>query len=1196
MNHSSLDLPSVRGIPSASIGVATGRYLVVDGEICYRISNVHTMAPFFVSLVSSSDHWAFIASTGAISLGRRNTSNALFPYYSADKLIDMGAASGPRTLIKIIRSEQGSHFWVPFTETLERSPHQRNLYKNISGSKIYFEEVHAELGLSFRYCWETSDRFGFVRTATLQNLTDQPQRVEVVDGLQNILPYGIDETFQLRFSNLVDAYKKSELLPEQGLGIYYLSSIPTDLAEPSEGLRATVVWNFGFKLPKILLSQRQLKDFCQGSMLENELDVRGQRGCYFVNATFDLDPLQDRQWGLVADLAYDQTDVVELLPVLADEQRESVVRHDILRGEAELNQMIAGSDGIQLGENRLRTHRHRSNVTFNLLRGGTPQNGYQIDLADLRDHVGRCNRTVFERNRQFFQDLPFPTASREWVCQQAQLAGDIDLQRICLEYLPLRLSRRHGDPTRPWNAFTIELKNEDGSPRIYYEGNWRDIFQNWEALGCSYPGLLTGMVLRFLNASTADGYNPYRLNKEGFDWEQPDPADPWANIGYWGDHQIAYLDKLLEWSYRFVPDQLLQLLNQPLGVYARVPYRIGSYQRILENPDKTIDYDFDAANEIQQRVADIGWDGRLLTNAAGKVHQVSLMEKLLLPSLVKISNFIPQAGIWLNTQRPEWNDANNALVGKGASLVTVCYLRRHLQLFYKLVQLNQQDRFSVSQEVVTLFQQVAAVLHHYLPTSATVNSPKQRRQFVDQLQTIGSQYRQQLYQQGLTGYGWINRQQLLDFAEDCLQHLDHTIDANERPDGLYHSYNLLRFSSHPSSTDFVESSHGLAADQADLPPAASTTETTEGVPVGELAIESMYEMLEGQVAVLNSRRLTPERVASLLVALRNSKLYRDDIGSYLLYPDRELPRFCEKNCLSPDQVDGQPLIQTLVRENIQQIIRQDIQGNYHFNGSLRNADDLAVALDRVAERYPQLTRLMEQETGQLQELFRKTFQHQYFTGRSGTFFAYEGLGSVYWHMVSKLLLAVGDCYVEGRTAQANPEILQDLRESYRDIREGLGLASLPARYGAFPFDPYSHTPKHAGAQQPGMTGQTKEDMLSRSLELGVQVQQGIVSFQPWLFETSELLSKPASYQSFDVLGNPIEIEIDKGRFVFAFCQVPIIYHADQENLEPRLQIYFRGEENPIERIGNSLTREESQSIFSRQGQIERIEFFFPPSP
>ena len=34
-----------------------------------------------------------------------------------------------------------------------------------------------------------------------------------------------------------------------------------------------------------------------------------------------------------------------------------------------------------------------------------------------------------------------------------------------------------------------------------YQGNWRDIFQNWEALAYSYPQFIDGMIYRFLNAS-----------------------------------------------------------------------------------------------------------------------------------------------------------------------------------------------------------------------------------------------------------------------------------------------------------------------------------------------------------------------------------------------------------------------------------------------------------------------------------------------------------------------------------------------------------------------------------------------------------------------------------------------------------------------------------------------------------------------
>ncbi len=89
--------------------------------------------------------------------------------------------------------------------------------------------------------------------------------------------------------------------------------------------------------------------------------------------------------------------------------------------------------------------------------------------------------------------------------------------------MPLTFSRRHGDPSRPWNQFSIEIKNEDGTPKSDFQGNWRDIFQNWEALSISYPGYIENIISKFVNASTPDGYNPYRTMRNGIDWEAPDP-------------------------------------------------------------------------------------------------------------------------------------------------------------------------------------------------------------------------------------------------------------------------------------------------------------------------------------------------------------------------------------------------------------------------------------------------------------------------------------------------------------------------------------------------------------------------------------------------------------------------------------------------------------------------------------------------
>ncbi len=176
-------------------------------------------------------------------------------------------------------------------------------------------------------------------------------------------------------------------------------------------------------------------------------------------------------------------------------------------------------------------------------------------------------------------------------------------------YLPLSFSRRHGDPSRPWNRFAIELKKEDGSLKLGYEGNWRDIFQNWEALAWSYPEYVESMICTFVNATTADGYNPYRITREGIDWETPEPGNPWANIGYWSDHQIVYLQKLMEISTKIHPGRLQTFLTQPVFSHANVPYRIKHYAELLRDPFNTIEFDWDLEREDQgsRKTTRLGW-------------------------------------------------------------------------------------------------------------------------------------------------------------------------------------------------------------------------------------------------------------------------------------------------------------------------------------------------------------------------------------------------------------------------------------------------------------------------------------------------------------------------------------------------------------------------------------------------------------
>ncbi len=96
----------------------------------------------------------------------------------------------------------------------------------------------------------------------------------------------------------------------------------------------------------------------------------------------------------------------------------------------------------------------------------------------------------------------------------------------------------------------------------------------------------------------------------------------------------------------------------------------------------------------------------------GQVLHVTLAEKLLTLLLAKLANLVPEGGIWMNTQRPEWNDANNALVGKGLSVVTAAYLRRYIVFCRRLLR-QGGPAFRLSSEVTELLAAVHSVLEEY---------------------------------------------------------------------------------------------------------------------------------------------------------------------------------------------------------------------------------------------------------------------------------------------------------------------------------------------------------------------------------------------------------------------------------------------------------------------------------------------------
>jgi hypothetical protein len=202
-------------------------------------------------------------------------------------------------------------------------------------------------------------------------------------------------------------------------------------------------------------------------------------------------------------------------------------------------------------------------------------------------------------------------------------------------------------------------------------------------------------------------------------------------------------------------------------------------------------------------------------------------------------------------------------------------------------------------------------------------------------------------------------------------------------------------------------------------------------------------------------------------------------------------------------------------------------------------------------------------------------------------FGFEGLGSVYWHMVSKLLLAVQENFFVALTQGTDEATCHRLGVHYYRVRKGIGFNKTPEEYGAFPTDPYSHTPKHAGAKQPGMTGQVKEEILTRFGELGVRVSEGAVRFEPGLLRAREFVTQPQAFRFLDIDGQWQELSVPTSGLAFTWCQVPFIYRLD-DSTDPAVTVDLDdGSQQTQEEL--ALPGDLSTELFMRSGRIRRIE-------
>jgi hypothetical protein len=466
------------------------------------------------------------------------------------------------------------------------------------------------------------------------------------------------------------------------------------------------------------------------------------------------------------------------------------------------------------------------------------------------------------------------------------------------------------------------------------------------------------------------------------------------------------------------------------------------------------------------------------------------------------------------------------------------------------------DAVQMSIEVSDWLAAITGVLRGNLGLVGVGADDRQRKSVMDELGWAFFEYRSRVYASGFSGVTSVDLGRIAELCDIAIDHVDDTIRRNRRSDGLYQSYNLIQF----------------AVDGSDA------------------RIEHLYEMLEGQVNVLSAGVLSAEECADVLDALFESAMYRPDQRSFMLYPARALPSFLEKNIIPDGEVASNPLLDALAQADDGSIVVVDADGRYRFNADLTNQADLAATLDRLAaeDRWREL--VLTHQAAVL-DVFEQVFRHHAFTGRSGSMYGYEGIGSIYWHMVAKLLVAVQEAVLEARDQGAAPETVRRLIDGYWRVRAGLGFNKTAGEYGAFPTDPYSHTPGHAGAQQPGMTGQVKEELLTRPLELGIRVEDGEIVFDPVLLRPVEFLDRREEWQVLDGDGMRT-IELPAQSLGATLCEVPLIVSVTEG--EPAVEV-VRSDGTAERTSGLHVDRATSATVFNRSAEVRQVLAFVPES-
>ncbi len=654
--------------------------------------------------------WAFYVNRaqGISGFGVRDKNQPMMPFTPANKAYESVASSGFRTFIK----HQGI-VYEPFAVTTP-FPHELS----VNQSSFSISETNTAIGLTTKvlyYGLPQESLSGLVRTTTFTNTSSSMLTLEILDGIAEFLPVGIQNDVFKSLSNIMSSWISVERLEHQ-LGFYKLRSSTNDSSEVkqmNEGHFYLAVHQ-GKRITPIV-----------DPALVFDYDTSKQVPVYFQNHDASFIQAQPQVTTNTIPTAF--------IPLTINLQP----------GESTSIYAVAG---------------------------------YVREFSELQRHLESLSREAYWQSKEQEASDVITALTKEIKTSSARPLFDAYVEQAYLDNIlrggyPIQLgentyhlySRRHGDLERDYNFFTI-------APEYYSQGNgnFRDVCQNRRLDVAFHPEVKRANIYQFLDLIQLDGYNPLSINGATFLCNNVDLIDdvlrkynvdsslivdyittpftpgqvmyqlqsfPFisgdelmevfevimsnatlqANAqfgeGYWTDHFTYVLD-LIENYVGIYPDELDDFLYQDNNYrYFESPVTVRPlHEKITTNSEGNVRQYHGLRHPDEEKIEQLhlNQNGTNWVTYQGSNYQTNLYAKLLTLVLTKhslLDRF--DYGIEMEADKPGWNDAMNGLPGLvGSGVSETIELLRIIEF---MIQHHSSKSFEVVSETYTLLQQLKSL-------------------------------------------------------------------------------------------------------------------------------------------------------------------------------------------------------------------------------------------------------------------------------------------------------------------------------------------------------------------------------------------------------------------------------------------------------------------------------------------------------